>query len=681
MADSGAIRAGRAFVELFADDSKLVKGLASAQKKLTAFGAAVKDIGKKMAALGAAVAAPMIAATKSFGTAGSDLVQMSARTGIAIEALGQLKYAAEQTGVQIEHLETGITEMETGIRQMQKTLLNAAKGSKDADQSLAMLGISIKDLANLTPDEQFKRLADGIASIQDPTMRAAMSMEIFGRSGTMLLPLIEKGSEGIDAYGKKARELGIVLSTQTAESAHKFESALSTLWSVIASGKNAIGEALAPGLTRLSQIITDQIQKVVLWIKEHKDLVVTVFKTAAAVVAGGMAIMGLGYAIMGVGKAFGILGSIISGTVTLFQTIGAVLAWACQPAVLLAAAIIALGAYIVYASGAGGKALSWLGERFQDLKDDVLEAYSGISDALAAGDIGLAARILWLTLKMEWVKGTTYISDIWNSALQWLKQRATEAFYGLVMVSETIWHGLEVAWIETTAFMSGVWTNFCAGIHQAWMWVAKSLQETWNKIKHVFDSTFDADAANKAIEEQYGKAKDQMWTQAKKHLADREQERKAQREVSAANYQATIPSLLTEGEAQKGKQEQEFNEKMAANQQELDQARKEWQAAVNKARRERTEKFHRGGPAPDADDYLAKAKKALGGLNLGDMSGQFKAAGTFNPAAAWGMAGGNLAQRIATATEKTASNTAALVNKKVQDTAQFKGDNPEATFA
>ena len=31
-----------------------------------------------MAALGAAVAAPMIAATKSFGTAGSDLVQMPA---------------------------------------------------------------------------------------------------------------------------------------------------------------------------------------------------------------------------------------------------------------------------------------------------------------------------------------------------------------------------------------------------------------------------------------------------------------------------------------------------------------------------------------------------------------------------------------------------------------------------
>jgi len=32
----------------------------------------------------------------------------------------------------------------------------------------------------------------------------------------------------------------------------------------------------------------------------------------------------------------------------------------------------ALGGYLVWASGAGGKALSWLGERFADLKDDAL---------------------------------------------------------------------------------------------------------------------------------------------------------------------------------------------------------------------------------------------------------------------------------------------------------------------
>jgi len=44
--------------------------------------------------------------------------------------------------------------------------------------------------------------------------------------------------------------------------------------------------------------------------------------------------------------------------------------------------------------------LGWLGEQFNGLKETALAAWQGISAALAAGDIGLAARILWLTLKL-----------------------------------------------------------------------------------------------------------------------------------------------------------------------------------------------------------------------------------------------------------------------------------------
>ena len=49
MSSAKGIRAGRAFVELFADDSKLVRGLRRASAKLQAFGASVRDIGLKMA--------------------------------------------------------------------------------------------------------------------------------------------------------------------------------------------------------------------------------------------------------------------------------------------------------------------------------------------------------------------------------------------------------------------------------------------------------------------------------------------------------------------------------------------------------------------------------------------------------------------------------------------------------
>ncbi|MFN9222201.1 MAG: hypothetical protein ACK6D6_08865, partial [Planctomyces sp.] len=68
---SQAIRAGRAFVELFADDTKLVRGLRAAERRLKAFGESVQSMGKKTMGLGAAIVGPIVGAAAAFNEAGS----------------------------------------------------------------------------------------------------------------------------------------------------------------------------------------------------------------------------------------------------------------------------------------------------------------------------------------------------------------------------------------------------------------------------------------------------------------------------------------------------------------------------------------------------------------------------------------------------------------------------------
>jgi hypothetical protein len=57
---TGAIRVGRAFVELLADDSKRVRGLKRASAKLKAFRESVRNMVLKLAGLGAAIATPVL---------------------------------------------------------------------------------------------------------------------------------------------------------------------------------------------------------------------------------------------------------------------------------------------------------------------------------------------------------------------------------------------------------------------------------------------------------------------------------------------------------------------------------------------------------------------------------------------------------------------------------------------
>lgn len=191
MADTRGIRAGRAFVELGVND-KLTSALKAAEKRLRAFGSSVRDIGLKLFAVGSAVTGAFLTTAKIFSDVGDALDKMAGRTGVGVEALSEIGFAAEQSGADMETLEKG-------LRAMQRTIVEAGSGSKTAADALGRLGLSVDELLALSPERQFKAIADQLARVTDPTIRAATALDIFSRAGTQLLPLMAEGAAGIEA--------------------------------------------------------------------------------------------------------------------------------------------------------------------------------------------------------------------------------------------------------------------------------------------------------------------------------------------------------------------------------------------------------------------------------------------------------------------------------------------------
>ena len=249
MASAKGIRAGRAFVELFADDSKLVRGLRRAEKRLKAFGDRIRNLGLKIAGLGTAMLAPMLGAAKAFGSMGDQVAKMAKRTGLSVEALSELRFAASQTGTSLEALETG-------FRRMQRSIYDAGRGLSTQTDALADLGLTYEDLAGLSPEEQFKKLAEAISRVEDPTRKAALAQALFGRAGTQLLPLFAQGAKGIEALQAEARRLGLTMSGEDAKAAEEFTDALDALWKVVKMGVFNVGAALAPVLQQVAETFT-----------------------------------------------------------------------------------------------------------------------------------------------------------------------------------------------------------------------------------------------------------------------------------------------------------------------------------------------------------------------------------------------------------------------------------------
>lgn len=705
MADSKGIRAGRAFVELFTDDSKLARGLKAASARLKAWGESIASMGKRVMGLGMAVYAPLSAMAVVAAESGAELYEMARRTGMSVEALSGLSYAAAMTGTEMGSLQGALFRME-------KTIAGVEDAAEGTTGSLTHLGLSAADMKDLSIDEKFALIASRIAAIPDPAERAAAAMKVFGRAGAQLIPLLEEYGHLHD----QAKAFGFIKTERDVAEAKAMQTAITFLSLSFKSLTGAIGGAIMPYLTELWTRVARITLGVRDWIKENKALVLSIFKWAGVAVSAGVGLFLLGKAIGFVGLALSGVRSIMTGigaavsiASTVFTTLGPILMSLLNPIGLIVVAVLGLAAYFLVFSGMAGQAMDWMGAKCDELQKDAAAAFGGISDALAAGDIGLAAKVLWLTLKMEWTKGVNAISQIWNGGLLWIRQRLVEAFFRAIMILEDIWHGLEVAWIETTAVISetwttvtaglsnawsycvaglgNIWTRFTQGFTSAWDWCASSLEKSWNWIKSLFSDDFDSEAANKAVDARYNDAqkrtneaadkavsdrnagyeadKAKIWRDADAKKAAREQQRQTERKTASETHEGTLNGLITEAEKVKQDMQTEYDKKLGDNQTELDNAKKEWQDAIDSAGQKRAAKDAARGEAgkfESPEDLMAKLKGNLGGLEEG-LAKKHSQAGTFNASAAWGFGGGQTAlDKIAVATEKSERHLQKIVN-------------------
>lgn len=683
MPSAQGIRAGLAYVELYTNNNPLVQGLNAASAKLKAFGQSISGLGLKLAAAGAGIVTPILAAVKDFADFGDSLNKMAARTGVSVEALSEIGFAAQQSGTDLE-------DVEVALRRMQKTVVGAANGSITAADALATLGLNAEQLRQLKPEDQFTEIANRLADIQDPTEKAAAALGVFGKSGTKLLPMVGD----LDALREEAKRLGITMSTEDAGAAAALTEAMGRIKSVLRGVATTIGSALAPLLLELAGSLTRIIVNTRKWLTENKGLIVSALKIGAAILGAGVALIAMGTIISAIGTALGALSAIITGSIGLItgtisaaitiisgigtvfgavaSAVAAAVGFILTPVGALIVALVALVGYLIYASGAGGKAVDYLGDRFNDLKDAALQVFAdiknfavqsfqGIKDALAAGDVALAARILWLSLQVAWKKGIAILTKYWTDFTSSIDRVFTDAFYGLVLIGTDVFYDLQETWALTTKFFGDTLDDFIGFFYKVWNeavgWLAKKIAY----LASFFDQSFDLDAINKGIDEETTRLnrshdkQDSGAGEARNHaIADIEIERAG-----------TLAAINKEADGVDATRQKSDFDAISKAEEELNQARKEWADAIAQAKQEKESATQPivGKARADLLDAAPAVQEAQAKLDT---------AGTFNAAAASGLGfGGTAAERTAKATEETARNTKRMWQKMNDDELSF----------
>jgi len=749
------VKAGRAFVELYADNSKLVRGLLEARSRVRAFGRRLQVLGAKMVTATAPMIAGIAFATRTFAGFSDQMAQTRAVTGATagefagltemakelgrttsftaaqvagamtelgragfkpaeiLDSIGPVLDLARATATDLPRAAEiasaamrgfGLAAKDTAYIAdvLTATANNSAQGLEDIGESMkyvaplaaeagenirdtaAALGVlanngikgsmagtalarayknlattgardTLSDLGVRAVDAggNLRKVADIISDLGQATakmgtaQRLSIFETLFGRGSASALKLARgsnfKNMQAVlaDVGGTSARTSKIMDDT--------LGGSFRKLWSAVEGVQIAIGESLAPTISAISDWMTRAAGSVTEWASQNKDLLATIARVTGVIFAAGASLIALGVAMKAVAFAMGALAGAVTVAKLAFVAFK-IAAWLLlTPLAAVIVAVGALGGYLVATSKAGGQALDWLGKKFTDLKNWAAAMWTGISDALAAGDISLAANIAWLGLKAAWINGIAALEMLWTEFA----------------------HGFQaVFWVAAK------------GVAEAMLWVAKSAQNFWTQFKastKAIGAWAEKEAVNLAIKatmsgDREAAAIAENEARYRRRVIDTKEGMDAEIAKSDAFYNNKVKDVQKNFEDRMV----EISRGLLAATGEVTDEQKAAQAALDaaiaEARRKRSDYESGGDKGPEAAGapgglgskiakLLDELKTSPGGM-FGAAGGM--ASGTFSSLnlGALGAGGTSPQERTAKAAEKTAENTK-NINRKM----------------
>jgi hypothetical protein len=464
------------------------------------------------------------------------------------------------------------------------------------------------------------------------------------------------------SFARSALESGRFANRRDASNVQAYVSAVTALSNAMAAFRDAVGSAVLPLMSRWPNALARIVNQATAWVRANRALVQGIARFASMVVVAGTGLIVIGKALATAGSVFGVLATVASVAATAMAALGSVLAAILSPIGLVITGVVALGAYLLWSSGVGQQALEWLAGAFGDLKADALDAWQGIADALATGDIAAAAKILWLALEMEWLKGVHAVTKIWLGVKGSMLRTWNDVVFGIARGWNDVWATVESGLVDAVSFMGSVLDGFYVRFRKGWGSITDEIAKGLLYVQGQLDPTLDVAQAQNNVDEDRRRINQGL----DKGLEQRGKEREAWRQNRQAGIERARVGAndgLAQAQADReAEMQREFDKKLAGTQSRANDAKKAFDDARGAARQKRKDWEARGGDGGGPVDVpMLVAPMATEKAKL-------ESKGSFNAMAVRGLGSSSLADRTAKATEKSAD-----LLKKVEENTKAAG--------
>ena len=222
-----------------------IGGLGNAASKvqggIRGLAGAAGGLGGALGALVPAVSvAGMAALAKGAIDTADDFAKMSAKTGASVEQLSKFKQAADLGGSSIEEVGNSMLKLNRAL----------GTGEGPAIEALKTLGINANNANGKlkSTDAIMLEVADKFKAMPDGANKSALAMELFGKSGANMIPMLNGGSKAIDG-------LNATMTTKFAKAAEVFNDRITTIQAKLMELGVQLADVLMPVFNGLMSLI------------------------------------------------------------------------------------------------------------------------------------------------------------------------------------------------------------------------------------------------------------------------------------------------------------------------------------------------------------------------------------------------------------------------------------------
>lgn len=211
------------------------------------------------------------------------LSKLAQKTGITANQLYSLDAAAKLSDVTFESLQSSLSKFNKNIGE-------SSDGTGAATSAFKNLGISIKNQDGTLKNsfDLMSEISDKFQDMPDGASKATIAMQLFGKSGADMIPLLNSGSEALKEY------LGI-MDDDTGKAAEQFNDSMTKLGMASNAFYLKIVKDVSPTLKILAKDISDST-------KETNSLISELEKLSSSGILGAVE---RAYAFKGIAESYG----------------------------------------------------------------------------------------------------------------------------------------------------------------------------------------------------------------------------------------------------------------------------------------------------------------------------------------------------------------------------------------